>query len=81
MHGQAEYLLCHGVAHGQLRCVVGHGGLLVQWNGVMHHRGNASIFQLLLQGFAVFHPNGVLGVHAGVVLLYIRRRVNASLVQ
>lgn len=81
MHGQAEYLLGHGVAHGQLHCAISHGRLLVQWNGVMHHRGNASSFQLLLQGFAVFHPDGVLGVHAGVVWLYIRRRVNASLVQ
>ena len=44
VHGQAEHLLRHCVAHGQSSGGVGHGGLLVQRNGVMHHGRYASVF-------------------------------------
>ena len=67
MHRQTHHSLRYPVTHGQLRSGVGHGGLFVQGNGVMHGGRNAGLFQLFLQGFAVGDLNGVLGPGAGVV--------------
>lgn len=81
MHGQAKHLLRHGVAYGQFSGSIGHGGLLIQRNRVMHHSGDAGGFQLFLQRFAVLDPNGVLGVDAGVMGLDIGGGSDASLAE
>ena len=44
VHGQAEHQLRDCVAHGQFSGGVGHSGLLVQRNGVMHHSGYSDVF-------------------------------------
>ncbi len=67
MHGQTQHPLRHRIAHGQLHVVVGHGGLFVQGDGVVHSGGDASLFELFLQGSAVGHLDGELGPGAGVV--------------
>jgi hypothetical protein len=81
VHGQAHDLLRHGITHGQLGLRVGHGGLLVQRNGVVHGGGDASGLQLHLHPFAVGHLHGVLGPGAGVVRFDVGRGGNAGLVQ
>ncbi len=67
MHRQTDHPLRHRIAHGQLRFVVGNGGLFVQRDGVMHGGGYAGLIQLFLQGFPVGDLDGVLGPGAGVV--------------
>ena len=67
VHGQAEDLLRHNVAHGQARRWVGHRWLLIERNGVVHGGGDAGGLEALLHWVAVGHLNGVLGPDAGVV--------------
>lgn len=67
MHWQTHHPLCNLIAHGQLHCCIGHGGLFVQRYGVVHGGRDARLFELFLQGFAVRDLDGVLGPGAGVV--------------
>lgn len=67
MHGQAHHPLRHHITHGQLHVGVGHGGLFVEGDWVVHGSGDAGLFELFLQGFAVGDLDGVLSPGAGVV--------------
>lgn len=67
MHRQTHHPLRHCISHGQLHVVVGHCGLFVEGDGVVHGSGDAGLFELFLQGFAVGYLDGVLGPSAGVV--------------
>lgn len=67
MHRQTHHPLRHRIAHRHLHCVVGHGGLFIQGDGVVHGGGDAGLFELFLQRFAVVHLDGELGPGAGVV--------------
>lgn len=67
MHRQTHHPLRHRITHGQLHVGVGHRGLFVEGDGVVHGGGDAGLFELFLQGFAVGDLDGVLGPGAGVV--------------
>lgn len=67
MHGQADDAPGDGVAHGEVGCGVGHGGLLIDGDGVVHSGWDARGLELLLHALAVGDLDGVLGPGAGVV--------------
>lgn len=67
MHWQTHHPLRHRVTYGQLDPGVGHSGLFVQGDRVVHGGGDKGLFQLFLQRFAVWHLDGVLGPGAGVM--------------
>ena len=47
----------------------------------MHHGGNAGSLELFLQRLTVLDTDGVLGIHAGVVGLDVRRAANTRLAE
>lgn len=73
MHWQTQHPLRHRITHRQVHAGIGYGGLFVQGDGVVHSGGNAGLFQLFLQRFAVGHLDGVLGPGAGIVGFLERR--------
>ena len=72
VHGQAHHFGGQQVAHGQ-RGIGGDGGLFVERNRVVHGGGDACVFQGGLNGGAVWHAHGVLGIRTDVVRLDKRR--------
>ncbi len=73
VHGQADDFLRHGIAHRQFCGGVGHGRLLVEWDGVVHGGGDTLLLQLGLHVGSVRHLDGVLRPGASVVGFDVRR--------
>jgi len=67
MHGQAKDLPGDFITIWQLREVISHGWLMVEWHGVMHGGGNARLFHLFLNFVTVLHSDRKLREHACVV--------------